>query len=334
MDDRPIAPGKVPAEVLERLLRRFGAAGDVRLGPAIGEDACAIDVGGEVLVAAADPITLTDGDIGRYAVVVNANDVAVMGAQPRWFLATCLFPTGTTAHDVETTFADLHAALVDVGATLVGGHSEITTAVRAPVVSGTMLGIAPHGRVVTTGGARAGDAIVQIGAVPVEGAAVLAAGASDRLDGLAPATRDAARAAVHDPGISVVVAALRAATLGATSMHDPTEGGLASGLHEVAHACGLALHVDRRQVHWFAPGVEVCRALRADPWATLASGCVLATFPPEVAAGAVAALEADGHAAAVLGEARTAPEPAVIDETGTALPWPACDEVARILAAP
>ena len=88
MDDQPIAPGKVPAPLLEALLRRFGGSDAVRLGPAIGEDGCAIDVGGEVLVVAADPITLTGGDVGRYAVFVNANDVAVMGAQPRWFLAT------------------------------------------------------------------------------------------------------------------------------------------------------------------------------------------------------------------------------------------------------
>jgi hydrogenase maturation factor len=336
MDDQPIAPGKVPAELLERMLARFGAAG-VRLGPAIGEDACAIDVGDAVLVAAADPITLTGGDVGRYAVIVNANDVAVMGARPQWFLATCLFPTGTTARDVETTFASLHGALADVGALLVGGHSEVTAAVRAPVVSGTMLGVAPQGRIVSTGGARPGDVVVQIGEVPVEGAAVLAAdgaGTADRLAALPPTTLAAARDALHTPGISVVAAALAAAELGATSLHDPTEGGIASGLHEVARASGVELHVDRGRVRWFAPGAEVCRALGADPWATLASGCVLATFPPEHADAAVAQLADDGYAAAVLGAAGPAGgTPTVVDETGHALPWPERDEVARVLAA-
>jgi hydrogenase expression/formation protein HypE len=333
MDDQPIAPGKVPAALLEALLRRFGAGDAVRLGPAIGEDACAIDVGDEVLVVAADPITLTGGDVGRYAVFVNANDVAVMGAQPRWFLATCLFPTGTSATDVEATFAGLDAALAEVGAVLVGGHSEVTAAVRAPVVSGTMLGIAPHGRVVTTGGARAGDVVVQIGATPVEGAAVLAAGAPGDLAAMPPATLAAARNALDEPGINVVVAALEATALGATSLHDPTEGGLASGLHEVARASGLALHVDTTRVRWFAPGVGVCEALGADPWATLASGCVLATFPRDRATSAVERLTAGGHVAAVLGDARRGTS-GVFDETGAALSWPERDEVARVLAQP
>jgi hydrogenase maturation factor len=332
MDDRPIAPGKVPAELLERMLERFGSAAGIRLGPAIGEDACAIDIGDTVLVAAADPITLTAADVGRYAVIVNANDVAVMGAQPRWFLATCLFPTGTTARDVEATFAGLHGALADVGALLVGGHSEVTAAVRTPIVSGTMLGLAPEGRIVTTGGAHAGDAVVQIGEAPVEGAAVLA-DLAVTTPPLAAATLAAARGALRTPGISVVGAALDAAELGATSLHDPTEGGIAAGLHEVARASGLTLHVDRTRVLWFAPGIEVCRAVGADPWATLASGCVLATFPPALAAAAVAQLQADGYGVAVIGEARAASGgPAVVDETGTALPWPERDEVARVRA--
>ena len=59
-------------------------------------------------------------------------------------------------------------------------------------------------------------------------------------------------------------------------MHDPTEGGIASGLHELALAAGAAVRVDRSQVAWFDPGVEICRALGADPWATLASGSLLA----------------------------------------------------------
>jgi hydrogenase maturation factor len=221
-------------------------------------------------------------------------------------------------------------ALAEVGADLVGGHTEITDAVRAPVVAGTMLGIAESGRVVRTSGARAGDVVVQLGRAPVEGAAVLANGAADRLAGLAEAVLAAARAATLTPGISVVAGALRAAELGATSLHDPTEGGLASGLHEVATAAGVTLRVDRGAVAWFEPGVAVCAALGADPWATLASGCTLATFPPALVERAVDALAQDGHEVAVIGSAR-AGAAGVVDERGAPLPWPARDEVARVL---
>jgi hydrogenase expression/formation protein HypE len=165
----------------------------------------------------------------------------------------------------------------------------------------------------------------------VEGAAVLAAEAADRLAGIDPALLAAARQALATPGTSVVTAALLAADLGATSLHDPTEGGLASGLHEVARAAGVTLHVTRDAVQWFAPGVAVCAALDADPWATLASGCVLATFADDTAPKAVAALRAAGFAAAVIGAVRAGT--GVYDERGTPLPYPDRDEVARVLPA-
>jgi hydrogenase expression/formation protein HypE len=218
------------------------------VGPAVGEDACALDVPAGVLVAATDPITLTARDIGRLAVTVNANDVAVMGVRPRWFLAAVLLPVGVTEADVAGVFAAMHAALAGVGAVLVGGHTEVTGVVDRPVVVGHMLGVAEGGHVVSTAGARPGDVVVQVGTVPVEGAAVLATEAAARLGGLDTAVRRAAAAALDDPGVSVVEAALAAGDLGASALHDPTEGGLAAGLHELAAAAGVAVRVDRSAV--------------------------------------------------------------------------------------
>src|SRR5512142_2679705 len=87
--------GKLPMVLLERLLTRF-APHDPRIivGPRPGEDAAVFDLGERYLVAKTDPITFATSEIGWYAVNVNANDVAVMGAQPRWFLATILLPAG------------------------------------------------------------------------------------------------------------------------------------------------------------------------------------------------------------------------------------------------
>jgi hydrogenase expression/formation protein HypE len=327
-DDLP--PGKLPVALLAELLGGLPPLpADVLVGPAPGEDACALAVGGAVLVAATDPITLTGAEAGRLAVLVNANDVAVMGAAPRWFLAAILLPTGSTAGDVHALFASVTGALAEVGAALVGGHTEVTPAVRHAVVVGQMLGTAAGGRVVTTGGARPGDVLVQVGAVPVEGAAVLAAEAGDRLATLDPDVRRAAAAAVDDPGISVVDPALAAAHLGATAMHDPTEGGLAAALDELARASATSVRVDSKAVAWFDPGVAVCRALGADPWATLASGCLLATFPADDAAAAVATLGAGGRPAAVIGGIHAGPAGVWVD--GAPLDAPARDEVARVL---
>lgn len=312
---RVIPPGKLPTPLLARLLAQVGGqASGVRLGPAVGEDACALDVGAaSSLVVATDPITFAGASPSRSAVLVNANDVAATGARPRWFLATLLLPPESREGEVERLFAEMQAALETVGAVAVGGHTEVTDAVRRPVVVGQMLGLAE--RVVPTGGLRPGDVLLQVGPAPVEGAAILAS----RLPG---------GAAPEDPEISVVEPALLAAELGAVAMHDPTEGGLAGALGEMALASGTALRVDRAAVLWSAPGLEICRALGADPWATLASGTLLAGFPPDQADQAAAHLRAAGHQVAPIAVAQ--PGTGVHDHQGVPIPWPARDEVARL----
>ena len=89
----PLLPGKLPVAFLQRLLRLRGAPDRrVVLGPAFGEDAAVIDLGAQYLILKSDPVTFTADEIGWYAVHVNANDVAVMGARPAWFQATIIVP--------------------------------------------------------------------------------------------------------------------------------------------------------------------------------------------------------------------------------------------------
>jgi hydrogenase maturation factor len=301
----------------------------VRLGPALGEDACAIDVPEGTLIAAADPITLTGSDVGAHAVLINANDVAVMGVRPRWFLAVVLLPTGTRECDVRALFDSMRTALEDVGATLVGGHTEVSDAVNQPIVVGQMMGFSADRRFLRTGGVRAGDSIVQAGFAPVEAAAVLAAEMDARLDAVDPNLLALAQQAVARPGISVVDAALLATDAGATALHDPTEGGLSAGLHELADASGIQIRVDEGAVLWFEPGCAVCGALGADPWGALASGALLAGFASDRAADAVRRLEDRGIPARIIGEAVSGS--GVLQSDGSPLPIFARDEVARVL---
>jgi hydrogenase maturation factor len=323
--------GSSPVDLLADMLAELPLPPpELRLGPLIGEDACAIEIPAGVLVAATDPITLTGGEIGRFSVIINANDVAVTGVRPRWFLAVVLVPPGTTEVAIRDLFASMRRGLVQVSAHLVGGHTEVTHAVTRPIVVGQMLGLSKTGRFVQTGGVRPGDLVLQIGSAPVEGAAVLAHEASDRLHRLDPALLEAARDALDRPGISVVEPALLATELGATALHDPTEGGLAAGLHEMAHASGVHIRVDREAVLWFDPRREVCRVLGADPWSTLASGCLLAAFPPDLAESALRAFVGLGHVAATIGTSE--PGAGVHDAEGHPIPWPKRDEVARLLS--
>src|ERR1700758_661714 len=134
--------GKLSAELLARLLGKFVPASPrVVIGPRVGEDAAVLDMGDRYLVATTDPITFATDEMGWYALHVNANDLAVRGATPRWFLATVLLPEGKSqeAH-VEQFFADVAGACAAAGVALVGGHTEVTAGLPRPIVVGTMLG--------------------------------------------------------------------------------------------------------------------------------------------------------------------------------------------------
>ena len=307
MSEEKLRLGKLPASLLRELLS--GAAKpppEVRVPPMVGEDAGVIDMPGGALIAAADPITLTGKSVGAHAALINANDVAVMGARPRWFLAVVLLPLGTETSDVRELFTAMHEALDGMGVTLVGGHTEITNAVTQPLVVGQMMGLREDGGFVRTGGLSAGDAVVQVGPAPIEGAAILAAEPAASLTQIPDDSLRAAERAIENPGISVVNQALRAAELGALAMHDPTEGGLSAGLHELAEASGVGLVVAEAEVQWFDPGRRICRALGLDPWGVLASGTLLAGFSPDTVETACERLNADGYAATTIAKAEAA----------------------------
>ena len=172
---------------------------------------------------------------------------------------------------------------------------------------------------------------MQIGPAPVEGAAVLAAEARAQLEGkVAAATLEEAAGAMTDPGISVVDAALRATTLGATAMHDPTEGGLSAGLYEMAETAGVRLSVSADAVLWYEPGRTIAEALGIDPWGLLASGALLAAFPADTAEDALATLGAEGFTCAPI--ARVVEGSGVSFEGGGPAPRFSRDEMIRVFS--
>src|SRR5689334_8848091 len=213
MSMRSLLPGKLPPDLLADLLQ--GAVTDdprVLIGPRVGVDAAVLDFGERLLVAKSDPITFASEEIGWYAVQVNANDLAVMGATPRWFLATLLLPDGTTEAAVRDIFASLRQACQELEISLIGGHTEITGALDRPIVCGHMLGEVAHAELVRSDGARsgaapgAGDRFLLAKSVRLEATAILA---RERREGLlargwAAAALDRAAAVLHDPGISVL----------------------------------------------------------------------------------------------------------------------------------
>lgn len=330
--------GKLPLPLLRQALGRVPRRDPaVLVGAEPGEDAAVIDVGGpELLVAAADPITFAAADIGTYLLAVNGNDLAVAGAKPRWLLATVLAPAGTTAAQIQALLDDVAGACVADNVALVGGHTEITDSVTSPVVAGTLLGTVAHDSLIRTAGARPGDALLLAGEIAVEGTAILAGDHADTLRraGVSEADIQTGAARLQSPGISVRPAAEALRTAAEVhAMHDPTEGGLAAALHELAEAAEVGVVVDRDAVPVLPECRRICRALGLDPYALLASGALLASLPAAQAPAAVTALQETGLAAAVIGEVTAAFGGGHWTVAGNDVPIPTVerDELARFL---
>ena len=280
--------GKFPPSLLDKLLRKTGVTDPrVLLGPGVGEDAAVLDLGGEtLLLAKSDPITFATDRIGWYAVQVNANDIACTGGVPRWFLATLLVPERFTEDQAEELFTQVLDACNSIGVALVGGHSEVTYGIDRPIVSGTMLGEVARDRLIRTGGAQEGDSIVVTKGIAIEGTALLALERADdlRKAGVSDDTIALSVNLLHSIGISVIEDARIACTTAQVhSMHDVTEGGLITGLREVATASGLGLAIEEGSVPVLPVTLEVCQALDLDPLGLLASGALIITLPsPDV----------------------------------------------------
>ena len=299
-----LSPGKVPSHLLETLLNLpRKTVPEVMVGPGLGEDAAVIRLPMDTIVVTSDPITFKTPRPGYYAVHINANDIAVMGARPKYFTLSILMPPGSEFGRIEAVMKDAIEAGDALGAVLIGGHSEVTAGVNTPLVSITMIGGLSGWRPFLTGDGSPGDVILQVNPMAVEGTSILAAEHREVL--VKELGRDLVERAagfLYDPGISVVEAAgLLADNCDVRAMHDPTEGGLATGLKEVAQASGTGLLIRRDRLVAAVETRAVCRVLGYDPLGLISSGCLICTLSEQEAPRAVRQLTAAGFQSAEIG---------------------------------
>jgi hydrogenase expression/formation protein HypE len=273
--------GKLSPEYLAKLLSEhtFSLAGDrVLVYPGVGEDAAVIDMGERWLVAKTDPITFATDEIGWYVVHVNANDIAAAGGIPRWFLCTVLLPQDKTDEAlIERIMGQISSACRALDIVPCGGHTEVTYGLDRPVAVGVMLGEIVPGRLIRSGGVQVGDVVLVTKGVAVEGTAIIAREKRDELDKrFSDAFLDRCQRFLHDPGISVVrEARLATEAVSVHAMHDPTEGGIATGLWELALASGVGLQVDVDRIPIFEETRQLCQVFDLDPLGLIASGSLL-----------------------------------------------------------
>jgi hydrogenase expression/formation protein HypE len=330
--------GKLSPEYLSGLLNAhtFSLPGNrVLVYPGVGEDAAVIDMGERWLVAKTDPITFATDEIGWYAVHVNANDVAAAGGVPRWFLSTLLLPeAGTDKALVERIMGQISSACRSLGVVPCGGHTEVTYHLDRPIVVGVMLGDIEPGHLVRSSGVQVGDTILITKGAAVEATAIIAREKERELCRLFDDEfLQRCRGFLHHPGISVLREAQLATGAGRVhAMHDPTEGGVATGLWELALASNVGLEVDVERIPIFAETRRLCEVFSLDPLGVIASGALLIALSEADIAPVCEALAGAGIVVAPIARALP-PERGLYLRTGGGvqpLPRYDQDEIARL----
>lgn len=312
-----MAAGKIPKDVLKRLVFTcLGSPSDrVLKGPKVGEDAALLDMGDRIIIAKVNPITGAESKIGWLAVHINANDVAVRGGKPLWYLSIILLPEGSLESLLETIMKEQHEACCDLGISIVGGHTEVVSGLQRAIVSGFMLGEVSVESKITTDEAQIGDDIILTKGVGIEGTGILASDLRHRLvDHVSEALLN--RAVKFLDMVSVVPEALEASKVGGVhSMHTPTEGGVLNGLLEISEACAFGFTVYEAEMPIHEETMAISKALGVDPLKLLSSGSLLMCVDPDMSKAIIEGLKKISVNANVIGKITEGPC-VIIDRDG------------------
>ncbi len=327
-----LPPGKIPIDILKDVVfKNLGASrSEVILGPAAGVDGAVLDFGNKNAIVSMDPITGAVERVGWEAINVNANDVATFGVEPAFFFSCIMLPENADSKIVEIISTQMHNAAKELGIAIVGGHCESTPGLENPIVVGCIMGLTEKGKYVTAAGAKAGDKLILTKSAGIEGTAILA---SDREAQLAKTFNttllDSAKGFYKQ--ISVVKDALTAYKAGGVhAMHDPTEGGILNGIHEMADAAGLGVRVFEEKITIEPETAKICRFYEIDPLQLISSGALLIAADPQAANKIIDSLGQEHIYADVIGEFNPTPNKRIIihkDDSPEILPRPTSDHL-------
>ncbi len=332
-----LPPGKIPIEILKEVVfKNLGAArSEVVLGPTAGVDGAVLDFGSKNVVVSMDPITGAVERIGWEAININANDVATFGVEPAFFFSCIMLPEGADSKIIENISSQMNIAAKELGIAIVGGHCESTPGLANPIVVGCIMGLTEKGKYVTAAGAKVGDKLILTKSAGIEGTAILAFDRESHLSKTFNSTLlDSAKGFYKQ--ISVVKDALTAYKAGGVhAMHDPTEGGVFNGIHEMADAAGLGVRVFEERIVVEPETAKICRFYEIDPLQLISSGSLLISAEPRAADKIIDALSQEHIYADVIGEFTPNTNKRILlhkDDSAEMLPRPASDHLWIALA--
>jgi len=302
--------GKLDSDMLRQIV--FGKItyrnDDVKVRPGIGEDCALIDFGDYDCVMSTDPISSTVSDIGRLAIHITCNDIASNGIQPLGIMLACMLPEGTTDADVEEIMQQAGTTAAEVGVEIIGGHTEITPAVRQPVIVSTAIGKAPAGTSQDGNDMKPGDFIMMTKAVGLEGTGIIACDHEEQLraacgpDGeRLVSDEEIAKAKSFLDLVSVVPEGVAAGKVGTHGMHDITEGGILGAVWEMCQISRTGAEVWEDAIPMHPETEKICRLFDVDPLRLISSGSMIIIVPKEKRAEMEEAMKDAGVDASVIG---------------------------------
>lgn len=302
----------------------------------IGEDCAVIDFGEYECVLSTDPITAAVSEIGRLAIHISCNDIASNGVEPVGILLTVMLPEGSTDDDVRTIMEQAADAADACNVEIIGGHTEVTTAVNKPVIVSTAIGKGLRGGSASAENIRIGDSIIMTKTAGLEGTGIIAGDFESELKGVLSNDEIEGAKALLD-NVSVVRDGTVAGSVGTHGMHDVTEGGILGAIWEICQIAGVGAEIHEDAVPVNPVTRKICDHFGINYMRLISSGSMIIMARPEKKNEIIKKLEAVGVAAAEIGRITASEDGLVLvkgsgkDEKRMPIDPPGPDELYKVV---
>ncbi|MGI6362091.1 MAG: AIR synthase family protein [Bacillota bacterium] len=333
MKQEPLPTGKLESRILQQLV--FNnikyQRPEVTTKPGIGEDCAVIDFGKYDCVLSSDPITASVADIGRLSIHISCNDIASNGIEPLGIMLVILLPVGTVQEDIKCIMEQAAEAAEHCGVEIIGGHTEITSAVNKPVIVSTALGRGLKGQSQSAKNMRVGDLIYLTKTAGIEGTGIIACDLQEEVAQILSAEELQIAQEMIDQ-VSVVPEGIIAGRIGTSGMHDITEGGVLGAVWELCSVAECGATIVFEQIPVAEVTKKICAHFSVDYLKLISSGCMLIIVPPHHQKEMSLEMEKAGILFTCIGEV-TAAEP-LLEKDGFLQPIepPAADEIYKVVS--
>jgi len=264
--------GKIRYEDMKEIIERYSyARKEMIIGPKIGVDCSVFDIGEKFLVTTCDPVTFVSS--GYYCINVNVNDIVSMGADPLSFMATIILPPDCEKGELDRIMGEIYEGCRDFDISFGGGHTEVSSIVNRPLISGFMTGLCDRDKLRGSFNAMDGDRVLITKGTGIEGISIIAERRRDEIE--KAFGKELLDRALSLRGMLSVYREALIARDRANGMHDATEGGLLNALYEICIASDVSIDVEYFPVS--RETEELCRYFNIDPLGLISSGTLIIT---------------------------------------------------------